>query len=202
MRYYPIFLDVRGHIVMVVGGGKVSERKVRKLLRAGAHVRVISPELTPGLARLAAAGRIRVSRRRYRKGELGRGRANRRSPVLVFAATNDPAAQRAVRKDAAGAAALVNLSDSAQGSNFIVPASFTRGDLHIAISTSGTDPGLARFLRQRLTAEVKKVKSQRANERTQKSGVRKANVNPAWNFDEIPVTRSKECLALPLTVDC
>ena len=165
MRYYPIFLDVRGQLAVVVGGGKVAERKVRKLLRAGARVRVISPELTPGLARLAAAGKIRVSRRRYRKGELGRGRANRRSPLLVFAATNDPAAQRAVWKDAAGAGALVNLADSAQGSNFIVPASFTRGDLHIAISTSGTDPGLARFLRQLLARGIKKIKRQRAKVR-------------------------------------
>ena len=52
MRYYPIFLDLRGRRTVVVGGGKVAERKVRKLLRAGAKVRVISPELTPGLERL------------------------------------------------------------------------------------------------------------------------------------------------------
>jgi siroheme synthase-like protein len=166
MRYYPIFLDVCGQLAVVVGGGKVAERKVRKLLRAGARVRVISPELTPGLARLAAAGRIRVSRRRYRKGELGRGRANRRSPVLVFAATNDSAAQRAVRKDAAGA--LVNLADSAEGSNFIVPASFTRGDLHVAISTSGTDPALSRALRLRFAAEFKQGKRRMAKGKGQK----------------------------------
>jgi siroheme synthase-like protein len=168
MRYYPIFLDVRGRPAVVVGGGKVAERKVRKLLRAGARVRVICPELTPGLARLAAAGRIRVSRRRYRNIELGRPRVKRRSPLLVFAATNDPAAQRAVWKDAADAGALVNLADSAEGSDFIVPASFTRGDLHIAVSTSGTNPGLARFLRQRLAAELGKGKRQNAKGKGQK----------------------------------
>ncbi len=149
MQYYPIFLDVRGRRAVVVGGGRVAERKVRKLLRAGARVHVISPDLTPGLARLAAANKIRVSRRRYRKGELGRGRASSRSPLLVFAATNDPAAQRAVRKDARAGGPLANLADSAPDSDFIVPASFTRGDLHLAISTSGANPALARLLRLR-----------------------------------------------------
>ena len=90
MRYYPIFLDVRGRRAVVVGGGKVAERKVRKLLRAGAVVRVISPELTPGLDRLAGANRIRVTRRQYQEGELARQRANRLSPQLVLAATDDP----------------------------------------------------------------------------------------------------------------
>ena len=171
MRYYPIFLDLRGRRTVVVGGGKVAERKVRKLLRAGARVRVISLELTPGLARLAAAGRIRISRRKYRKGELGRERQNRRSLLLVFAATDDPSAQGAARKDAAGAGALLNLADSAEGSDFIVPASLTRGDLHIAISTSGTNPGLARFLRQRLAAGLKKTKRQKANGKGQKANM-------------------------------
>lgn len=172
MRYYPIFLDVCGRRVVVIGGGKVAERKVRKLLRAGARVRVISPELTPGLERLAAASRIRVSRRQYRSGELGRKRANRRSPLLVFAATDDPAVQRAVRHDATAAGALVNLADRAEGSDFIVPASLTRGDLHIAISTSGTDPGLARFLRQQLAAGLKKGKRQNAKGKSKNTEVR------------------------------
>ena len=168
MRYYPIFLDVRGRRAVVVGGGKVAERKVRKLLRAGAVVRVISPELTPGLDRLGREHKIHVTRRRFRKGELSRSRANARSPLLVFAATDDPAAQFAVRRDARAAGALVNVADNADDCDFIVPASFTRGDLHVAISTSGTGPALARFLRQRLSVEIKKIKNQKAKGKNQK----------------------------------
>ena len=168
MRYYPIFLDVRGRRTVVVGGGKVAERKVRKLLRAGAVVRVISPELTPGLDRLAREHKIQLTRRRFRKGELGRRRANTRSPLLVFAATDDPSAQRTVWKDAKDAGAFVNVADNAADCDFIVPASFTRGNLHVAISTSGTDPALARFLRQRLFEEMKKIKSQKAKGKNQK----------------------------------
>ena len=159
MRYYPIFLDVRGRRAVVVGGGKVAERKVRKLLRAGAGVSVISPDLTPGLSRLAAANRIRVTRRVYRKGELRRRRANSRSPILVFAATNDPAAQRAVREDARAGGALVDVASDPAQCDFIVPASLTRGDLHAAISTSGTDPNLARLLRLLLQEVMREGKA-------------------------------------------
>jgi len=167
MRYYPIFLDVRGRRAFVVGGGKVAERKVRKLLRAGATVRVISPELTPGLDRLRLQKKIQVRRRRYRQGDIRAG-AHRDAPFLVFAATDDPAAQRAVRKDAHAAGVLVNVADNASDCDFIVPALFTRGNLHVAISTSGTNPGLARLLRQQLAAGLKKGKRQRAKVKGQR----------------------------------
>lgn len=168
MRYYPIFLDVRGRRAVVVGGGKVAERKVRKLLRAGAVVRVISPELTSGLDRLAREHEIQFTRRRFRKGDLGRRRANKRSPLLVFAATDDPAAQFAVRRDARAAGALVNAADNATDCDFIVPASFTRGDLHAAISTSGTDPSLARSLRQQFVKVMRETKRKRSEGKKQK----------------------------------
>jgi precorrin-2 dehydrogenase/sirohydrochlorin ferrochelatase len=145
MGYYPIFLDLRGWRCVVVGGGKVAERKVRTLLRARASVRVISPELTARLAQWAAAKNISIARHGYRKGDLGR-------PLLVFAATNDPAVQRAVRADADALGALVNVADDREHSTFLVPASFAQGGLQVAISTSGASPALARSLRQRLQA--------------------------------------------------
>jgi precorrin-2 dehydrogenase/sirohydrochlorin ferrochelatase len=147
MRYYPIFLDLHGRPCVVVGGGEVAERKVGALLRAAARVRVISPELTPRLARLAAQKKISVTRRRYRQGDLKRA-------FVVFAATDDPATQRAVREHAQAARALVNVADDRRGSTFLVPASFARGDLHVAISTSGVSPALARRLRQQLQASL------------------------------------------------
>ena len=167
MRYYPIFLDVRGQRAVVVGGGKVAERKVRTLLRAGASVRVISPDLTRGLQRLRVQRKIRVALRRFRKADIGGG-VQSSAPFLVFAATDDPAAQFAVRKDARAAGALVNVADNVADCDFIVPASFTRGNLHIAISTSGNDPALARFLRRQLAAGLRKGKGQRAKGKGQK----------------------------------
>ena len=69
---YPAFLDLRGRRCVVVGGGPVGERKVRGLLSASARVAVVSPDLSPGLSELAAAGRVQAILRGYRTGDLAR----------------------------------------------------------------------------------------------------------------------------------
>lgn len=161
MRYYPIFLNLGGRHAIVVGGGKVAERKARKLLAAGARVHVISPRLTPGLARLRDQKKIGVTIRLYRSRDIA-GRAQSEAPILVFAATDNPAAQRAIRRDAVAAGALVNTADDPAACDFIVPASIQRGRLHIAISSGGADPAFAKWLRQKLDTELKKVKGQMA----------------------------------------
>lgn len=156
MRYYPIFLDLRGRHCTVVGGGRVAERKVKGLLRAGAVVQVISPVVTPRLALLAARKKIQLTRRSYRSSDLAKTvSATHESPrvgrpMLVFAATGDPKVQRVVRKDARKIGALVNAADDAGECDFIVPASFAQGDLLVAIATSGSSPALARRLRRQL----------------------------------------------------
>lgn len=154
MRFYPIFLDLRGRRCVVVGGGRVAECKVRSLLRAGASVHVISPAVTSRLALLAARKKIQLTRRAFHPGDLegptaGRVKSPRRV-LLVFAATDSPETQRAVKKDAGEIGALVNAADDAVESDFIVPASFAQGDLLVAISTSGASPALARRLRRQL----------------------------------------------------
>lgn len=154
MRFYPMFLDLRGRRCVVVGGGCVAERKVRSLLRAGASVHVISPAVTPRLALLAARKKIQLTRRAYQPGDSEGPTAgwvkSPRRVLLVFAATDSPETQRAVKKDAGEIGALVNAADDAGESDFIVPASFAQGDLLVAISTSGASPALSRRLRRQL----------------------------------------------------
>jgi len=160
MRHYPIFLDLRGRHCVVVGGGRVAERKVKALLRTGASVRVISPCVTPRLALLAARKRIELTPRTYRPGDLEKSASAPTDvppsprPTLVFAATNSPEAQLAIRLDAEAIGVPVNVADDAVESGFIVPASFAQGDLQVAISTSGASPALARQLRRQLQATL------------------------------------------------
>jgi len=154
MRYYPLFLNVRSRRCVVVGGGNVAERKVRMLLRAGAAVEVISPELTARLARLQREGKIIVTARSYKPGELGRRSNAQPAPLLVFAATSDPETQQAVARDAETHRILVNIADDSERSTFLVPASYAQGDLQVAISTSGASPALARLLRRELQASL------------------------------------------------
>lgn len=159
-RYYPVFLDLRARCCVVVGGGPVAERKVQSLLRAGARIHVISPTVTPRLALLAARKRIELTPRAYRSADLEKvassraERARGARPVLVFAATNSPEAQQAVREDAERLGAWLNAADDARQSDFIVPASFAQGDLLVAVSTSGASPALARRLRRQLQVTV------------------------------------------------
>lgn len=125
---------------MVVGGGSVAERKVKTLLKAGASVTVISPALTAWLRRAASSGKISHVSRAYGRGDL-------KDAFLAIAATDSGQVNRMVAKHAPS---LCNVADSPDLSNFIVPSTVDRGDLCIAISTSGASPALARSIRLEL----------------------------------------------------
>ena len=140
---YPLFLDLSGRTWLGVGGGKVAERKARTLLEAGADVTVLAPHATEALRQFAQAGRIRWQKRPYRNGEAA-------DYFLVVAATSDPAVNAQVSREAREADRLVNAVDQPELSNFYAPAVVRRGELQIAISTSGACPALARKLRQEM----------------------------------------------------
>ncbi len=127
----------------------MAERKARALVAAGAKVRLISPEVTPPLARLAARKKLTLRKRRYRKGDV-------KGSFLVFAATDDPKVQKAVAREARRAGALLNSADDPKVSDFLVPARLSRGRLQAAISTGGSSPALAKLLRQQLDTLLEK----------------------------------------------
>lgn len=147
MRLYAAFLNLENRKCVVVGGGRVGERKTITLVASGARVVVVSPELTPRLALWARKKRIQVRKRRYRRGDL-------RGAALVFAVTNDREVQRSVAAESRRVRALVNLADDPEGSAFLVPATFQHGEVRVAVSTSGASPALARFLKQRLQSAL------------------------------------------------
>jgi len=78
---YPVTLNISGRLCVVVGGGRVAERKIFSLLKAGAQVRAVSPQLTEALHELAAAGQIIWLARCFQAGDLA-------GAMLVFAATD------------------------------------------------------------------------------------------------------------------
>ena len=143
--YFAAFLDLRGRRCLVVGGGEIGERKARALLECGAHVVVVSPVVTRGLAALAAAGRVLDRRRTFRRSDL-------RGCALVVAASGDPDVDDAVAALARRARVLVNVVDRPERCDFILPSVLHRGELQIAVSTGGRSPSLAREIRRRLEA--------------------------------------------------
>jgi uroporphyrin-III C-methyltransferase/precorrin-2 dehydrogenase/sirohydrochlorin ferrochelatase len=140
---FPLFADLHGRRVLVVGGGAVARRKVDALLHAGARVRVGAPELEPTLAEWTAAARID-----HLQGEFAAHWLD--DAWLVIAATDDPATNRAVVEAADARRIFANAVDDAGLSRFHVPARVERGPLQIAISSGGGAPMLARLVREEL----------------------------------------------------
>jgi len=143
MNYYPIFLRVAERPCLVIGGGRVAEQKVESLLRAGAKVTVISPQLTRRLSTLAAAHDIVHEPRAYVSGDLV-------GFFLVCAAAGDETAQARIAAEADSAGVLLNVADRPQLCDFIMPSIVQRGELMIATSTGGASPAMARHIRQEL----------------------------------------------------
>jgi precorrin-2 dehydrogenase/sirohydrochlorin ferrochelatase len=147
MRYFPIFLDLRGKLCVIAGGGRVAERKARKLLEAGARVRVVSPELTAGLHQLKWEGKILHRERRFQARDLGNAH-------LAIAATDDRELNRRICQLCGKRRIWVNGVDDPLHSSFIFPSVVKKGDLVLAISTSGKSPAMARALRRKLEKEI------------------------------------------------
>ncbi len=142
-RFYPILIDLQGKKALVVGGGKVAQRKIETLLGHGATVQVIARELTPELEQLRRAGKILFLGNEFSETFL-------EGVFLVFAATDDALLNRRVSQTAQQRGLLVNAVDQPADCNFIVPSILSRGDLVIAVSTSGKSPAFARRVRVEL----------------------------------------------------
>ena len=146
LPYYPMFLDISGKRCVVVGGGQVALRKVNMLLEHGADVEVISLDFCSELSDLADSGEIRILHRNYQAGDL-------KDALIVIAATSDENTNMEIARDARSNVSLVNVVDDPEKSDFIVPSYLRRGDVTIAISTSGRSPALARKIRTKLEKE-------------------------------------------------
>ncbi|MBI2999939.1 MAG: bifunctional precorrin-2 dehydrogenase/sirohydrochlorin ferrochelatase [Deltaproteobacteria bacterium] len=145
MGYYPILLDLAQRPCLVIGGGSVAERKVERLLQAGAAVTVISPTLTERLDDWVKEGRVRHEARRYQKGDLA-------GYQLAFVATDDPEVNTVVYREGREREVWVNAADDAVHCDFILPSVLRRGELVVAVATGGSSPALSRAIREELEA--------------------------------------------------
>ena len=145
--FYPVFLDLHGRRAVVIGGGAVAEQKVHGLVGAGAHVTVVSTDVTPALGALARRNAIEHKRRPYRRGDL-------KGAWLAIAATDDRGTNGAVWAEAEQLGVPLNAVDDLEHCSFIAPAVHRKGDITVAVSTAGKSPALAVRLRQRIARLV------------------------------------------------
>ncbi len=141
--YYPIFLDVEDHEVVIVGGGAVCTRKAETMMRYGANVTVVAPEVTEEIARWAEAGKINLRRKEYEDRDLD-------GASIVIASTDDECVNGRVARDCRRRKIPVNVVDVTHLCEFIVPAIVDKGSVQLAVSTGGKSPALARTLKEDL----------------------------------------------------
>ena len=143
MKHLPLFFDIQQRSCLVVGGGEIAARKVEALLRAGAKVTVVSPQLNPQLKAHHAVGEIEQLAETFNPTHLD-------GYVLAVAATDDERINKQVSDMAQQRNIPVNVVDSPKLSSFIFPSIIDRSPVTVAISTAGAAPVLARLLRARL----------------------------------------------------
>jgi uroporphyrin-III C-methyltransferase / precorrin-2 dehydrogenase / sirohydrochlorin ferrochelatase len=149
MNYFPVFFDLNGQKVLIVGGGEVALRKVSLLERAGAKITLVAPHIVPALMQRAANGSLKLAIREFIPSDLDDAR-------LVIVATSRRAVNRWIAKLSDVRSIPVNVVDDREASRFIVPAIIDRDPVLVAVSTGGASPVLARRLRERLEAFIPK----------------------------------------------
>lgn len=143
MAYYPIYMEMAGRKVVLVGGGNVAREKITRLVEAGADVTVVAPELIRSVAAFVEEGRVRWLEREFVAGDTA-------GAYVVMVATDNGAVNRQVADEARANGALVNAADDASNSDFILPAVVRKGRLTLAASTGGSSPAMARYLRRHM----------------------------------------------------
>ena len=143
MPYFPLFVDLTDKCILVVGGGKVATHKVKKLLQFGAKITVVAPKVSNELKKLQKEGKIKLKRRRFLTGDL-------KNKDLVVVATDDIKLQERIYKLCTKKGILCNTVDVPEYCSFIFGSTIVRGDLVVAITTSGKAPALSKELRKYL----------------------------------------------------
>lgn len=141
---YPIFIKLQNKACVVIGGGSVAYRKIQVLLDAGAHITLISPDVSDKMNQVIQNEKIKYLNRNFQSGDLAHA-------FLVIAATDDSEVNKQIWQEANENNVLVNVVDVPDLCNFYVPSVVRDGDLALAISTNGKAPYLSKMLRLMLT---------------------------------------------------
>ena len=143
MDYFPVFLDLKNRLCLLVGGGEVATRKGRMLAKAGARLRIVAPEISAELRSLVAQNNGELYEREYHTSDL-------QGCVLAIAATDLEALNEKISADAQALNLPVNVVDTPALCTYITPAIIDRSPLVIAVSSGGEAPVLARLVRAKL----------------------------------------------------
>lgn len=140
MSYFPMFLDMSGLKVLVIGGGDIAKEKIEKLLDFTTDITIISVDLKEEVETLARTNRLILHKRAYQKGDI-------REYDIVIVATNRSRLHQSIFEESRDTGVLVNTVDSIEYCDFIFPSYLQKGDLTVAFSTSGASPAFSKRIR-------------------------------------------------------
>lgn len=147
MRFYPVGLDIKNKKVVVVGGGKIAERKIRNLLPYKSYISLVSPGLTDYLQKLAERKKIGYFKKKYSITDI-------KNAFLIFACTSDNKINKKIFRNAEKLGISVNVCDKTELCDFIVPAVIKKNGLLITVSSDGKSPKLSKRFKEVLENEI------------------------------------------------
>ena len=140
MSYFPMFIELKGRRCLVVGGGQVAYRKVKKLLKFGAEITVISPEILP---EILAIGEVACQKKQFEDTDIG-------EQTLVVAASNDKELNHRISGICRKKKIWVNAVDQIEDCSFLFPAFVKEGEVVAAFSSGGQSPVTSQYLKERM----------------------------------------------------
>ena len=140
MAYFPFFIVIENKKILIVGGGNVALRKAEKLVQFGADIVVVAPEICAELERLDG---VKLIRRRFENNDIC-------TAFAVIAATNDKQLNARIYALCNDLGILVNTVDDPENCGFYFPALVRKNNVTVGISTGGTSPIFARYLREKI----------------------------------------------------
>ena len=149
MKFYPINLNLKNRKILIVGAGRVALRKFKQLLKAGAEIKIVSPEFNQGFAPYFSReqpGSYYFSERKFKEKDL-------LGQFLVFAATDKRELNQRIARLARAQNILINIIDDPELSDFTVPASVERGELLLTVSSGSNLPALSKNIKEKLACE-------------------------------------------------
>jgi len=143
MAYFPAYIQLENKNILIIGGGRIAYEKLKHLLDFSQNITIIAKNYNKKLQRLANQHNLKVFTRAYQNDDI-------KGYDIVIIAVDDISLQERIYNQTRDTRVLCNAVDSVKFCDFIFPSYIKQGDLIISVSTSGTSPSVAKYLRRHI----------------------------------------------------
>jgi precorrin-2 dehydrogenase/sirohydrochlorin ferrochelatase len=140
LSYFPAFIKLENKKILIIGGGKIANEKLEKLLDFSNEITLISKQFNQDILQLIKQNNLTYIKEEYKKGFI-------KDFDIVIVAVDDISLQKEIYEESKNYKLLFNAVDLPKYCDFIFPSYIKKGDLTISISTSGASPAMAKRLR-------------------------------------------------------